>query len=148
MLFKSWSSFCCALFWTTWIVEFGKVFYSCGEFYKLSNGISYNFIGLTEWELRLFYCAAVFHSMRKNQVVCSHLCTWVSLGCQDALMLVHPSRRRCKLPFLCPLVDLFLRGVAKLKKLQDEGFICSGASLQSIGYVSGWDVTIKHRYLC
>ena len=39
--------------------------------------------------------------------------------------------------FLCPLVDLFLRGVAKLKKLQDEGFIRSGASLESIGYVSG-----------
>ena len=30
------------------------------------------------------------------------------------------TRRRCKLPFLCPLVDLFLRRVAKLKKLQDE----------------------------
>ena len=35
--------------------------------------------------------------------------------------------------FLCPLVDLFLRGVAKLKKLQDEGFIRFGASLGSIG---------------
>ena len=49
--------------------------------------------------------------------------------------------------FLCPLVDLFLRGVAKLKKLQDEGFIRFGASLESIGYVSGWEVTIKCRYL-
>ena len=31
----------------------------------------------------------------------------------------------------------FLRGVSRLKKLQDEGFICSGVSLGSIGYASG-----------
>ena len=29
----------------------------------------------------------------------------------------------------CPLVELFLGGVAKLKKLQDEGFMCSSISL-------------------
>ena len=44
VLFEIWSSFCCALFSTKLTVEFGKVFYSCGEFYELSNGISYNFI--------------------------------------------------------------------------------------------------------
>ena len=43
-----------------------------------------------------------------------------SLGCQNVLILVSSSGRRWKLPFLCPLVNLFLRGVAKLKKLQDE----------------------------
>ena len=37
---------------------------SCGEFDKLSNGISYNIIGLTKWELQLFYCAAVFLLVR------------------------------------------------------------------------------------
>ena len=42
------------------------------------------------------------------------------MGCQNVLVLISSSRRRCKLPFWCPLVDLFLRGVAKLKNLQDE----------------------------
>ena len=36
------------------------------------------------------------------------------------MILVSSSRGRCKLPFLCPLADLFLREVAKLKNLQDE----------------------------
>ena len=58
-----------------------------------------------------------------------------SMKTQNILILVSSSRIRCKLPFLCPLLYLFLRGVAKLKKLQDEGFIRSGASLESIGYV-------------
>ena len=49
--------------------------------------------------------------------------------------------------FLCPLLYLFLRGVANLKKLRGEGFICSGASLGSIGYASGWEITIKHRWI-
>jgi hypothetical protein len=31
-------------------------------------------------------------------------------------MIVNSLGRRCKLPFVVPLVDLFLRGVAKLKK--------------------------------
>ena len=89
-----------------------------------------------------------FSSHVECQISCYCPYTRVSLGCQNILILVSSSRRRCKLPFLCPLVDLFLRGVAKLKKLQDEGFIRSGASLESIGYVSGWEVTIKCRYLC
>ena len=67
--------------------------------------------------------------------------------CQNVLILVSSSGRRSKLPFLCPLVDLFLRGVAKQKKLQDEGFICSGASLGCIGYASGWEITIKSRWI-
>ena len=56
------------------------------------------------------------------------------------MILVSLSRRRCKLPFVSPILS-FLKGVAKLKELQDEGFIRSGASLESIGYVSGWEVT-------
>ena len=39
---------------------------SCGKFDKISNGISYNFIGLMEWELQLFYCAAIFHPARNS----------------------------------------------------------------------------------
>ena len=42
------------------------------------------------------------------------------MGCQNVLILVSSFARRCKLPFLCPLADLFLRRVAKLKNLQDE----------------------------
>ena len=42
------------------------------------------------------------------------------MECPDIVILVRSSRRRCKLPYLCPLVYLFLRGVAKLKNLQDE----------------------------
>ena len=61
-----------------------------------------------------------FSSLEEFQISCSCPYTRVSLGCQNVLILVSSSARRCKLPFLCPLVDLFLRGVAKLKKLQDE----------------------------
>ena len=93
----------------------------------------------------MFYCAVVFSSREEFQITCSYIYTRASLGCQDVVILVSSSGRRSKLPFLCPLVDLFLRGVAKQKKLQDEGFIRSGASLESIGSVSGWEVTIKCR---
>ena len=41
----------------------------------------------------------------------------------------------CKLCLVSPSLS-FLKGVAKLKKLPDEGFMRSGASLESIGYVS------------
>ena len=80
---------------------------------------------------------AVFSAREEFQISCYCPYTRVSLGCQNVLILVSLSGIRCKLSFLCPLVDLFLRGVAKLKKLQYEGFIRSGASLGSIGYASG-----------
>ena len=50
VLFGIWSSFYYVLFSTKLTEEFGKVFYKkvVENFYKLSNGISYNFIGLTE----------------------------------------------------------------------------------------------------
>ena len=50
VLFGIWNSFCCAQFSTKKTEEFGKMFYKkvVENFYKLSNGISYNFIGLTE----------------------------------------------------------------------------------------------------
>ena len=83
----------------------------------------------------LLHC--YFSAREEFQISCPCPHTRVPSGCQDVLILVSSSRRRCKLPFLCPLVDLFLRRVAKQKKLQDEGFIRSGASLESIGYVSG-----------
>ena len=93
----------------------------------------------------LLHCC--FPSREEFQISCSCSYTRVSLGCQNILILDGSSRRRCKLPFLCRLVNLFLRGVAKQKKLQDEGFICSGVSLGSIGYASGWEITIKHRWI-
>ena len=66
----------------------------------------------------LLHCC--FSAREEFQISCSCPYMRVSLGCKNVLILVSSSRRRCKLPFLCPLVDLFLRGVAKLKKLQDE----------------------------
>ena len=40
------------------------IYESCKEFDKVSNGISYDSIELTEKELCLFYCDGVFHIMR------------------------------------------------------------------------------------
>ena len=54
-------------------------------------------------------------------------------GYQNFLMIVNLTQKEIQDMLWCPLVDLFLRGVAKLKKLQDEGFIHSSGS---IGYDS------------
>jgi hypothetical protein len=48
-------------------------------------------------------------------------------------MMVNSLERRCKLSFVVPLVYLFLRGVAKLKKMQDGDFIHSSFSLGRMG---------------
>ena len=61
-----------------------------------------------------------FSAHEEFKISCSCPYTRVSLGCQSVFILISSSRRRCKLPFLCPLVDLFLREVGKLKNLQDE----------------------------
>ena len=65
----------------------------------------------------LLHCGFLSHE--EFQISCPCPYTRVSLGCQNILILVSSSKRMCKL-FLCPLVYLFLRGVAKLKNLQDE----------------------------
>jgi hypothetical protein len=63
-------------------------------------------------------------------------------------MMFNSLKRRCKLSFVVPLVYLFLRGVAELKKLQVEGFKHSSVSLGRIGYPHGGEVTIECGHLC
>ena len=65
----------------------------------------------------LCYC---FSAREEFQISCSCPCTRVSLGCQNVLILVSSSGRRCKLPFFVSHSLIFLKGVAKLKNLQDK----------------------------
>jgi hypothetical protein len=44
-------------------------------------------------------------------------------------------------------IDLFLRGVAKLKDDKDGSFICSISLPRSISYLHGCKVTIERKYL-
>ena len=52
-------------------------------------------------------------------------------------MIVRSPKIGCKLPIVVPLVYFFLRGVAKLTELQDEGLKHSNASLGGIDYSYG-----------
>jgi hypothetical protein len=56
------------------------------------------------------------------------------------------SKEKGKLLLVLPTVS-FLKGVAKLKKLQVEGFQHSSVSLGRIGYPHGGEVTIECRHL-
>ena len=65
--------------------------------------------------LRRFF----FSAREEFQVSYSYPYTRVSLGCHNTLILVSSFKRMCKLCLVSPSLS-FLKGVAKLKDLQDE----------------------------
>ena len=74
------------------------------------------------------FTALVFSIARENFRI---LVFSLHISCEKVSMLVNLSRRRFKIPF-GSLVDLFLRGVAKLKKLKGGGFIVLSPNLEEI----------------
>ena len=69
-----------------------------------------------------------------------------SFGYNKVIMIVNLSRREDETYLLDSPSGSFLKGVAKSKKLEDGGFICSSSSLGSISYLHGCKVIIKHRF--
>ena len=64
----------------------------------------------------LLHCC--FSARKEFQISC-YPYTRVSLGCQNVLIVISSSRRRCKLPFCVASISL-LKGASQVKDLQDE----------------------------
>jgi len=105
----------------------------CRGFHHLSNDMNCFFIGLEDLNLWRIDCTAIFLLQRISDFLflLMHMSLFgMTAGHDDGWL----TQKKMQTILWCPLIHLFLRGVAMLKKLQDEGFIRSGASLGSISH--------------